>query len=83
MRKRILLTLGLTLLLCLLALSGLALSAFAEGGVADASQMAAAEDVTEPGMEPVYALWPGKIVEATADQGKRVAKGETIAFIEK
>ena len=43
------------LLLCLLALSGLALSAFAEGGVADASQMAAAEDVTEPGMEPVYA----------------------------
>ena len=43
------------LLLCLLALSGLALSAFAEGGVADASQMAAAEDVTEPGMTPVYA----------------------------
>ena len=34
-------------------------------------------------MEPVYALWSGKIVEATADQGKRVAKGETIAFIEK
>ncbi len=38
---------------------------------------------SEHGMEPVYALWPGKIVEATADQGKRVAKGETIAFIEK
>ena len=38
---------------------------------------------SEHGMEPVYALWPGKIVEATANQGKRVAKGETIAFIEK
>jgi pyruvate carboxylase subunit B len=38
---------------------------------------------SEHGMEPVYALWPGKIVEATAEQGKRVAKGETIAFIEK
>ena len=38
---------------------------------------------TNLGLEPVYALWPGKIVEATADQGKRVAKGETIAFIEK
>ena len=38
---------------------------------------------SEFGLEPVYALWPGKIVEATADQGKRVAKGETIAFIEK
>ena len=38
---------------------------------------------SDHGMEPVYALWPGKIVEATADQGKRVAKGETIAFIEK
>ncbi len=38
---------------------------------------------SEHGMEPVYALWPGKIVEATADQGKRVNKGETIAFIEK
>ena len=38
---------------------------------------------SEHGLEPVYALWPGKIVEATADQGKRVAKGETIAFIEK
>jgi biotin carboxyl carrier protein len=34
-------------------------------------------------MEPVYALWSGKIVEATANQGKRVTKGETIAFIEK
>ncbi len=38
---------------------------------------------SEHGMEPVYALWPGKIVEATAEQGKRVSKGETIAFIEK
>ena len=38
---------------------------------------------TNLGLEPVYALWPGKIVEATADQGKRVNKGETIAFIEK
>ena len=38
---------------------------------------------SEHGMEPVYALWSGKIVEATADQGKRVTKGETIAFIEK
>ena len=38
---------------------------------------------TNLGLEPVYALWPGKIVEATADQGKRVSKGETIAFIEK
>ena len=38
---------------------------------------------SEHGMEPVYALWSGKIVEATADQGKRVSKGETIAFIEK
>ena len=38
---------------------------------------------SEHGMEVVYALWPGKIVEATAEQGKRVAKGDTIAFIEK
>ncbi len=38
---------------------------------------------TNLGLEPVYALWPGKIVEATADQGKRVSKGDTIAFIEK
>ncbi len=38
---------------------------------------------SEHGMEPVYALWPGKIVEATAEQGQRVSKGETIAFIEK
>ena len=38
---------------------------------------------SEHGMEPVYALWPGKIVEATAEQGKRVSKGDTIAFIEK
>ena len=38
---------------------------------------------SEHGMEPVYALWSGKIVEATAEQGKRVTKGETIAFIEK
>ena len=38
---------------------------------------------SEHGLEPVYALWPGKIVEATAEQGKRVQKGDTIAFIEK
>ena len=38
---------------------------------------------SEHGLEVVYALWPGKIVEATANQGKRVAKGDTIAFIEK
>ena len=38
---------------------------------------------SEHGLEPVYALWPGKIVEATAEQGKRVSKGDTIAFIEK
>lgn len=35
------------------------------------------------GQEPVVALWPGKIVEAVAPQGKFVEKGETIAFIEK
>ena len=35
------------------------------------------------GQEPVVALWPGKIVEAIAPQGKLVEKGETIAFIEK
>ncbi len=35
------------------------------------------------GQEPVKALWPGKIVEAVAPQGKLVEKGETIAFIEK
>ena len=35
------------------------------------------------GQEPVIALWPGKIVEAVAPQGKLVEKGETIAFIEK
>ena len=45
----------LSFLLCLLTLSGLTLSAYAEGGVADASQMTAVEDVTEPGMTPVYA----------------------------
>jgi Pyruvate/oxaloacetate carboxyltransferase len=38
---------------------------------------------SEHGLEPVYALWPGKIVEATAEQGKLVKKGDTIAFIEK
>lgn len=38
---------------------------------------------TEHGLEPVCALWPGKIVEATAEQGKRVQKGDTIAFIER
>jgi len=45
----------LSLVLCMLTLSGLALSAYAEGGVADASQMTTVEDVTEPGMTPVYA----------------------------
>ncbi len=45
----------LSLLLCMLTLSGLALSAYAEGGVADASRMTTVEDVTEPGMTPVYA----------------------------
>ena len=35
------------------------------------------------GQEPVVALWPGKIVEAVAPQGKLVEKGETISFIEK
>ena len=35
------------------------------------------------GQEPVVALWPGKIVEAVAPQGKLVEKGETIDFIEK
>jgi pyruvate carboxylase subunit B len=35
------------------------------------------------GQEPVVALWPGKIVEAVAQQGQLVQKGETIAFIEK
>ena len=45
----------LSLILCALALSGLALSAYAEGGVADASQMTTVEEVVEPGMTPVYA----------------------------
>lgn len=44
-----------SLILCMLMLSGLTLSARAEGGVADASQMAAVEEVVEPGMTPVYA----------------------------
>ncbi len=35
------------------------------------------------GIEPVKTLWPGRIVEAVAEQGKLVEKGETIAFIEK
>ena len=35
------------------------------------------------GQEPVVALWPGKIVEAVAQQGQLGQKGETIAFIEK
>lgn len=38
---------------------------------------------TEHGLEPIHTLWPGKIVEATAEQGKRVLKGDIIAFIEK
>ena len=45
----------LSLILCVLALSGLTLSAYAEGGVADASQMTTVEEVVEPGMTPVYA----------------------------
>lgn len=45
----------LSLILCVMMISGHALSAYAEGGVADASQMTAVEDVTEPGMKPVYA----------------------------
>jgi len=44
-----------SLILCVLMLSGLALSAYAEGGVADASQMTTVEEVVEPGMTPVYA----------------------------
>lgn len=41
-------------------------------------------DIQAPyGNEPVIALWPGKIVETVAEQGKLVEKGETIAFIEK
>lgn len=44
-----------SLILCMLMLSGLAVSAFAEGGVADASQMTTVEEVVEPGMTPVYA----------------------------
>ena len=35
------------------------------------------------GMEPVITPWQGKIVEAVAEQGKLVEKGDTIAFIEK
>ena len=55
----------LSLLLCLLTLSGCALSAYAEGGapaVADASQMTTVEEVVEEGMTPVYAesLLPGE-----------------------
>lgn len=44
-----------SLILCILTLSGLALPAFAEGGVADASQMTTVEEVVEAGMTPVYA----------------------------
>ena len=44
-----------SLILCMLMLSGLALSAYAEGGAADASQMTTMEEVVEPGMTPVYA----------------------------
>lgn len=43
-------------LLCLIALLNFSHSAFADSpAVADASQMAAAEEVVEPGMRPVYA----------------------------
>lgn len=44
-----------SLIFCILMLSGLTLSAYAEGGVADASQMTTVEEVVEPGMKPVYA----------------------------
>lgn len=44
-----------SLLLCILILSGFTLSAYAEGGVADTSQMTTVEEVVEPGMTPVYA----------------------------
>lgn len=44
-----------SLIFCILILSGFALSAYAEGGVADASQMTTVEEVIEPGMTPVYA----------------------------
>ena len=45
----------ISLILCMLVLSGLALSAYAEGGVADASRMTTVEEVVEAGMTPVYA----------------------------
>ena len=35
------------------------------------------------GMEPVITPWQGKIVEAVAEQGKLIEKGDTIAYIEK
>ena len=38
---------------------------------------------TNNGLEIVKALFPGKIVEASKEQGDLVQKGETIAFIEK
>ena len=45
----------LSLILCVLTLSGFALSAYAEGGVADASQMTTVDEVVERGMTPVSA----------------------------
>jgi len=33
--------------------------------------------------EPVYTNWAGKLVEVVAEQGKNVAKGDILAFIEK
>ena len=45
----------LFLILCMLTLLCPALSAYAEGGVADASQMTTVDEVVEPGMTPVYA----------------------------
>ena len=44
-----------SLILCMLTLSSLVFSAYAEGGVADSSQMTTVEEVVEPGMTPVYA----------------------------
>ena len=44
-----------SLIFCMLMLSGFVLSAYAEGGVADATQMTTVEEVVEAGMTPVYA----------------------------
>ena len=41
-----------SLIFCMLMLSGFVLSAYAEGGVADATQMTTVEEVVEAGMTP-------------------------------